>query len=100
MFALGLEFRELLWRQDGFGVFHEFRLARFVATSLVMFRHSCVHLCLLVSVQVEGGHGGLTRCFCFVSDFRWAVAMFACEHSAGHKESRCCYRNEFSHIGI
>jgi hypothetical protein len=25
--------------------------------------------------------------------------MFACEHSAGHKESRCCYRNKFSHIG-
>src|SRR6516165_1072123 len=86
--ALSFELCELLRSQDRFRSLHVFGLARVRATRLLMLRHGCVHLCLLIGCQVEARQRNLARRFRFVSDLLCAVAMFASEHRACRKESR------------
>src|ERR1051326_8038247 len=51
--ALHLELRVLLWSKDRFRRLHVFGLAGIGATRLLMLRHGRVHLCLLISCQVQ-----------------------------------------------
>jgi hypothetical protein len=84
--TLRFEFRELVWSQDAFDVFHELRLTRFRAPGFVVLGHRRFHLCLLICRQVETRKRGHTGHLAFVPRLLRAIAVFTREH-----RSRCEY---------
>src|SRR5438552_14580973 len=86
--ALGFELCELLRSQDCFCLLPVFGLARFGATRLLMLGHGRIHLCLLISRQVQARQRNLTRRLGMVPDLFCAVAMFTRKHRPSRKQSR------------